>query len=121
MHDVILDPWLCESMEAGDEARVACWLASEGDPQKYSFNKPRLKGYDYSFSGLKTSFLYFLRDQLKENAGFIEQNKADLAASLQKTIITILMNKLGPNHPNTKTCKTNWEAMKEKQSAAKGL
>lgn len=69
-------------------------LASEGDPQKYSFNKPRLKGYDYSFSGLKTSFLYFLRDQLKENPGFIEQNKADLAASLQKTIVTILMNKL---------------------------
>ena len=69
-------------------------LASEGDPQKFTFNKPRLQGFDYSFSGLKTSFLYFLRDQLKENPEFIEQNKADLAASLQKTIVDILMNKL---------------------------
>ena len=69
-------------------------LASEGDPLKYTFNKPRLQGFDYSFSGLKTSFLYFLRDQLKENPGFIEQNKADLAASLQNTIVAILMNKL---------------------------
>jgi len=69
-------------------------LASEGDPLKFMFNKPRLQGFDYSFSGLKTSFLYFLRDQLKENPEFIEQNKADLAASLQKTIIDILMNKL---------------------------
>ena len=48
----------------------------------------------YSFSGLKTSFLYFLRDQLKENPDFIEENKADLCASLQKTIIDILINKL---------------------------
>ena len=69
-------------------------LASEGDPQKFTFNKPRLQGFDYSFSGLKTSFLYFLRDQLKENPDFIEQNKADLAASLQLTIVDILMNKL---------------------------
>ena len=69
-------------------------LASEGDPLKFTFNKPRLQGFDYSFSGLKTSFLYFLRDQLKENPEFIEQNKADLAASLQKTIVDILMNKL---------------------------
>ncbi len=69
-------------------------LATEGDPQKFTFNKPRLQGFDYSFSGLKTSFLYFLRDQLKENPDFIEQNKADLAASLQLTIVDILMNKL---------------------------
>jgi len=69
-------------------------LASEGDPRKFTFNKPRLQGFDYSFSGLKTSFLYFLRDQLKDNPDFIEQNKADLAASLQLTIVEILMNKL---------------------------
>jgi N6-L-threonylcarbamoyladenine synthase len=69
-------------------------LASEGDPDRFSFNKPRLEGFDYSFSGLKTSFLYFLRDRLKEDPAFIEKNKSDLAASLQKTIIDILMNKL---------------------------
>ena len=69
-------------------------LAKEGDPLRFSFNKPRLEGFDYSFSGLKTSFLYFLRDSLKENTDFIEKNKADLAASLQRTIIEILMNKL---------------------------
>jgi N6-L-threonylcarbamoyladenine synthase len=70
-------------------------LASEGDPFRFTFNKPRLQGYDYSFSGLKTSFLYFLRDRLKEDPDFVELNKADLAASLQKTIVDILMDKLG--------------------------
>jgi len=69
-------------------------LASDGDPLKFKFNKPRLEGFDYSFSGLKTSFLYFLRDRLKEDPDFIVLNKADLAASLQKTIVEILMNKL---------------------------
>jgi len=69
-------------------------LASEGDPDKFSFNKPRLDGFNYSFSGLKTSFLYFLRDRLKEDADFIEKNRADLAASLQRTIVEILMDKL---------------------------
>lgn len=69
-------------------------LAREGDPLSFTFNRPRLEGFDYSFSGLKTSFLYFLRDSQKENPDFIEQNKADLAASLQKTIIDILLNKL---------------------------
>jgi len=69
-------------------------LAREGDPLRFTFNKPRLEGFDYSFSGLKTSFLYFLRDQLKEDPNFIDQNKADLAASLQRTIIEILLNKL---------------------------
>ncbi|MGD9931638.1 MAG: tRNA (adenosine(37)-N6)-threonylcarbamoyltransferase complex transferase subunit TsaD [Mangrovibacterium sp.] len=69
-------------------------LAKEGNPLAYQFAKPRIKNLDYSFSGLKTSFLYFLRDQLKENENFIEENKADLCASLQKTIIDILMNKL---------------------------
>ena len=69
-------------------------LAKEGNPLAFQFNKPHIAGYDYSFSGLKTSFLYFLRDQIKINPDFIEENKADLCASLQKTIIDILMKKL---------------------------
>ena len=69
-------------------------LAAEGDPHRFKFSRPGLEGFDYSFSGLKTSFLYFLRDQLKEDSGFIEQNRIDLAASLQYTIVAILMNKL---------------------------
>jgi N6-L-threonylcarbamoyladenine synthase len=69
-------------------------LAQQGDALRFTFNKPRLAGFDYSFSGLKTSFLYFLRDQLKMDPEFIEKNKADLAASLQHTIIDILLNKL---------------------------
>ena len=69
-------------------------LAKLGDSEKFRFNKPRIEGYDYSFSGLKTSFLYFLRDELKKDADFIEKNKEDLCASLQKTIIDILMDKL---------------------------
>lgn len=69
-------------------------LAKEGNPKAYQFSKPHIPGYDYSFSGLKTSFLYFLRDQLKENPNFIEEHKADLCASLQATVIDILMNKL---------------------------
>lgn len=69
-------------------------LATEGDPDRFRFNKPRLKGFDYSFSGLKTSFLYFLRDQLREDPEFVEHHKADLAASLQKTIVDILLDKL---------------------------
>lgn len=69
-------------------------LAKEGDPKRFTFSKPNIAGYDYSFSGLKTSFLYFLRDELKMNANFIEENKNDLCASLQQTIIDILMNKV---------------------------
>ncbi|WP_075601995.1 tRNA (adenosine(37)-N6)-threonylcarbamoyltransferase complex transferase subunit TsaD [Saccharicrinis aurantiacus] len=69
-------------------------LAKDGNPNAFKFSKPRIKGYDYSFSGLKTSFLYFLRDQLKENENFIEENKNDLCASLQATIIDILLIKL---------------------------
>ena len=69
-------------------------LAIQGDPKKFKFAKPRIPGYDYSFSGLKTSFLYTLRDALKSDPDFIENNKADLAASLQSTIIDILMDKL---------------------------
>ena len=69
-------------------------LAQDGNPNAFKFSKPRIPNYDYSFSGLKTSFLYFLRDQLKENPNFIEERKADLCASLQKTIIDILLDKL---------------------------
>ncbi len=70
-------------------------LASEGNPKAFTFSRPHIPGFDYSFSGLKTSFLYTLRDALKEDPEFIEKNKADLAASLQATIIRILLDKLG--------------------------
>lgn len=69
-------------------------LASEGNPQAFKFSKPHIPGLDYSFSGLKTSFLYTLRDNLKIDPDFIEKNRADLAASLQHTIIDILLSKL---------------------------
>ena len=69
-------------------------LAKEGNADAFQFAKPNIPAYNYSFSGLKTSFLYFLRDHLKENENFIEENKADLCASLQKTVIDILINKL---------------------------
>lgn len=69
-------------------------LAAEGDPKRFKFARPHIPGLDYSFSGLKTSFLYTLRDGLRANPDFIEQNKADLAASLQSTIIAILLDKL---------------------------
>jgi len=69
-------------------------LARQGNPEAYTFAKPHIAGYDYSFSGLKTSFLYSLRDWLKEDPDFIEHHKEDLAASLEATIVDILMNKL---------------------------
>ena len=69
-------------------------LANEGNPKAFTFSKPHIPGYDYSFSGLKTSFLYTLRDKLQEEPDFIEKNKQDLCASLQATVIDILMNKL---------------------------
>ena len=69
-------------------------LAKEGNPKAFVFSKPSVPGYDYSFSGLKTSFLYFIRDQMKVNPNFIEENKADICASLQETIIEVLMTKL---------------------------
>ena len=69
-------------------------LAKTGNPMAFSFPEPRIGELDYSFSGLKTSFLYFLRDRLKEEDEFIEKHKADLAASIQRTIISILMKKL---------------------------
>ena len=69
-------------------------LANEGNPDRFKFAKPHIDGLNYSFSGLKTSFLYTLRDAIKENPNFIEENKEDLCASLQKTIVDILMDKL---------------------------
>jgi len=68
--------------------------AKLGDADRFKFSKPRIAGLDYSFSGLKTSILYFLRDQQKENSGFIEENKNDLCAFIQKSIVEILMDKL---------------------------
>ena len=69
-------------------------LANEGNPRAFKFAKPNVPGYDYSFSGLKTSFLYTLRDEIKLNPNFVEANKEDLCASLQYTVIEILMKKL---------------------------
>lgn len=69
-------------------------LAQEGDADAFKFSKPRINGLDYSFSGLKTSFLYTVRDEIKNNPHFIEEKKAGLCASLQKTIVDILMEKL---------------------------
>lgn len=69
-------------------------LARKGNPDAFQFAKPQIKGYDYSFSGLKTSFLYSLRDWLKEDEDFINHHMEDLAASLEKTIVDILMKKL---------------------------
>ena len=69
-------------------------LARQGNPDAFQFSKPHIPGYDYSFSGLKTSFLYNLRDWLKEDPDFIEHHKEDLAASLEKTIVDTLMKKL---------------------------
>ena len=68
--------------------------AKKGDPKRFQFSKPQIQGYDYSFSGLKTSILYFLQKQTKDNAAFIEENRDDLCASIQFTIIEILFKKL---------------------------
>lgn len=68
--------------------------AAQGDPKRFKFAKPNIPGLDYSFSGLKTSFLYTLRDNMKENPEFVKENIADLCASLQATIIDILLRKL---------------------------
>ena len=69
-------------------------LAKQGNPKRFVFSKPQISELNYSFSGLKTSFLYFLRDNLKENGNFVEENREDLCASLQHTIIEILTDKL---------------------------
>ena len=68
-------------------------LAKEGNADAFHFATPHIEGYDYSFSGIKTSFLYFLRDRLKEDPDFIEKHKADLCASIQKTIVGFLLKK----------------------------
>jgi N6-L-threonylcarbamoyladenine synthase len=69
-------------------------FAKQGNPLAFTFSKPSIQGLDFSFSGLKTSFLYFLRDHLKEDPDFIERHKADLCASIQYAIVSILMEKL---------------------------
>lgn len=69
-------------------------LAQQGNPMAFSFSEPRIEGLDFSFSGLKTSFLYFIRDRIKENPGFIDENLSDLCASIQHSIINILIKKL---------------------------
>ncbi|MBR5898986.1 MAG: tRNA (adenosine(37)-N6)-threonylcarbamoyltransferase complex transferase subunit TsaD [Muribaculaceae bacterium] len=69
-------------------------LAAQGDATRFKFSKPHIPGLDYSFSGLKTSFLYTLRDAKKTDPDFVEKNIADIAASLQRTIIEILLDKL---------------------------
>ncbi|NMC40495.1 MAG: tRNA (adenosine(37)-N6)-threonylcarbamoyltransferase complex transferase subunit TsaD [Bacteroidales bacterium] len=69
-------------------------IATAGNPEAFRFAKPSVANLDFSFSGLKTSFLYFLRDSLKENPSFIEENKPDLCASLQRSIVTILVEKM---------------------------
>ena len=69
-------------------------LAKEGNPKAFTLNKPHIPGYNYSFSGLKTSFLYLLRDKTKENPDFVAENLNDLCATIQATVVEILMDKL---------------------------
>ena len=80
-------------------------LSAEGNPKAFRFSKPHIPGLDYSFSGLKTSFLYTVRDGLARDPDFIERNRADLAASIQRAIIETLLHKLGlaaDAHPEVK-------------------
>ena len=69
-------------------------LAKQGDPLRFKFAKPHIPGLDYSFSGIKTSLLYFVRDEVAKDPDFMEKNKEDICASFQKTLIDILMDKL---------------------------
>ena len=69
-------------------------LAKQGDPERFKFSKPHIPGFDYSFSGIKTSLLYFVRDQMALDPDFMEKNKEDICASFQKALIDILMDKL---------------------------
>ena len=98
-------PFICLLISGGNSQIVLVKSAfdmeilgqtKEGNPDRFKFSKPHIEGYNYSFSGLKTSFLYTLRDALKDDPDFIKNNKADLCASLQKTIIDILLTKLKP-------------------------
>ena len=68
-------------------------LAKSGNPEAFHFATPQIAGYNYSFSGIKTSFLYFLRDRLKEEPDFIETHKNDLCASVQQCIMGFLLKK----------------------------
>lgn len=68
--------------------------AQTGDPRAFKFPEPQIPGLDFSFSGLKTSILYFVRDRIKENSEFLDQNLADICASVQERIVSILINKL---------------------------
>ena len=79
-------------------------LAKEGDPKAFRFAHPHVDGYDYSFSGLKTSFLYTLRDAVAGDPNFIEEHKADLCASLQNTVVEILLDKLIRASKDTGIC-----------------
>ena len=69
-------------------------FAKEGNPKAYQFTKPKVPGLNFSFSGLRTQILYFIQKNVAENANFIEENKADICASIQHTIIEILIEKL---------------------------
>lgn len=69
-------------------------LAKLGNPDRFKFAKPHIPGLDYSFSGIKTSLLYFVRDRMAEDPSFMENNKEDICASFQKALIDILMDKL---------------------------
>lgn len=69
-------------------------LAKTGNPDAFKFNKPRIENYNYSFSGVKTSVLYFIQKEVQKNPNFIKENLADLCASVQKTIVEILMDKV---------------------------
>lgn len=69
-------------------------FAQEGNPNAFVFTKPKIPGLDFSFSGLKTAILYFIQKQVAANPNFIEENKADICASIQQTIIEILMDKI---------------------------
>jgi N6-L-threonylcarbamoyladenine synthase len=69
-------------------------LAKEGNPNKYTFPMGEMPGLDFSFSGIKTAILYFLQKEIKLNPNFIEENKADICASVQKTLIEILLRKV---------------------------
>ena len=93
-------------------------LARQGNPKAFTFSKPHIPDYNYSFSGLKTSFLYSLRDCLKEDPDFIEHHKNDLAASLEATIVDILMDKL---RKAAKNLKINEVAVAGGVSANNGL
>ena len=93
-------------------------LARKGNAHAYEFARPQIAGYDYSFSGLKTSFLYSLRDWVAGDADFIEHHKEDLAASLEFTVVDILMKKL---RKAAKDLKINQVAVAGGVSANTGL